>query len=128
LNVEKQPHLQVACKATQARVARLVAATQAASAAAPAVLPPTSVGEEAFSGCSGLQSVQIPETVTAIGKSAFNGCSSLTTVLIPDAVVSIGPEAFQGCTSLREVKLPWSTLVNATAFDGCSPDLVLTRR
>ena len=43
----------------------------------------TSIGMSAFSGCSGLTSVTIPNSVTSIG-SAFDGCSGLTSVHISD--------------------------------------------
>ena len=40
----------------------------------------TEIGNFAFSGCSSLTSIAIPEKVTSIGTSAFSGCSSLTDV------------------------------------------------
>ena len=43
----------------------------------------TSIGNSAFSGCSGLTSITIPDSVTSIGNSAFSGCSALTSITIP---------------------------------------------
>ena len=40
----------------------------------------TSIGSDAFSGCSGLTSVEIPNSVTSIGSTAFNGCYNLTSI------------------------------------------------
>ena len=42
----------------------------------------TSIGNYAFSGCSGLTSISIPEGVTSIGNCAFSGCSGLTTIKV----------------------------------------------
>ena len=38
----------------------------------------TSIGSEAFSGCSSLTSIEIPSSVTSIGQEAFYDCSRLT--------------------------------------------------
>ena len=81
----------------------------------------TSIGSSAFSGCSGLMSVTIPDSVTSIGSSAFSGCSGLTSVTIPDSVTSIGSSAFNGCGGLMSIIIPDSvTSIGDSAFFGCS--------
>ncbi len=60
----------------------------------------TSIGSDAFSGCSNLTSIEIPSSVTSIGKGAFFGCSSLTSIVIPNSVTNIGAYAFSDCSSL----------------------------
>ena len=57
----------------------------------------TSIGQEAFSGCSGLASITIPEGVTSIGEYAFLGCSGLTSITIPNSVTELDITAFSSC-------------------------------
>ncbi len=81
----------------------------------------TSIGNFAFSGCSGLTSVTIPDGVTSIGGCAFHGCSHLTSVTIPDSVTSIGIGAFEDCGELTSVTIPNSvTSIGDNAFSCCS--------
>ena len=70
---------------------------------------PTSIGNNAFSYCSGLTSVTIPNSVTSIGRSAFMHCSGLTSVTIPNSVTSIGYQAFYGCTGITSMVIEATT-------------------
>ena len=63
----------------------------------------TGIGDIAFSGCTGLSSVTIPNSVTTIGGGAFSGCTGLTSVTIPNSATKIGEYAFYGCTSLTKI-------------------------
>lgn len=63
----------------------------------------TSIGDGAFSGCSGLISIIIPQGVTNIGDKAFYGCSGLTSISIPQGMASIGENAFQQCYGLTSI-------------------------
>ena len=69
--------------------------------------PITAIGPGAFSGCTALTGIELPDTVTSIGDSAFSGCTALTSIVIPDAVKSIGASAFSGCTSLTSITIPF---------------------
>ena len=61
------------------------------------------IGKGAFSGCSGLTNITIPNSVTSIGDGAFWGCSGLTNIMIPNSVTSIGDGAFWGCSGLMSI-------------------------
>ena len=81
----------------------------------------TSIGEYTFFGCSGLTSVTIPNSVTSIGYYAFYDCCSLTSITIPNSVTSIGDGTFSGCSGLTSITIPNSvTSIGELAFDGCS--------
>ena len=63
-------------------------------------IPVIQVGDSAFSNCTSITNVSIPNSVTQIKAFAFSGCTSLVTVNIPNSVTDIGGNAFYYCTSL----------------------------
>lgn len=80
----------------------------------------TTIGEDAFSGCTGLTSVDIPNSVTTIGDYAFAGCTGLTSVIIPNSVITIGASAFYYCTGLSSINIPYSVrTIQTNPFSGC---------
>ena len=79
------------------------------------------IAGSAFSNCTGLTSVTIPNSVTNIGSQAFYNCSSLTSVTIPNSVTNIGSQAFYNCSGLTSLTIPNSvTSIGSSAFYGCS--------
>ena len=82
---------------------------------------PTSIGDDAFQGCTNLTSVDIPSGVTTIGGSAFKSCTSLTSVTIPNSVTSIGNNAFRYCSGLTSVTIGSGvTSIGDYTFSSCS--------
>jgi len=74
-------------------------------------LPVANIGDFAFSDCSSLTGVTIPNSVTNIGYRAFFYCTSLTNVAIPNSITSIGNSAFWNCTNLTSVVIPDSVII-----------------
>ena len=62
----------------------------------------TSVGANAFNGCTSLASVTLPPTVTSIGEYAFYNCPALEKLVLPSSVTDIAGYAFSGST--RNIK------------------------
>ena len=87
----------------------------------------TSIGEKAFSDCTGFTSLGIPKGVTRIGEKAFSGCSRLYYVVIPGSVTSIGYGAFHNCSGLIFMIIPEGVeSIEERAFYECSSLLAIT--
>ncbi|MDR0294219.1 MAG: leucine-rich repeat domain-containing protein [Oscillospiraceae bacterium] len=83
--------------------------------------PVTSICEYAFSGCTELTDITIPDGVTSIDDCTFYGCTGLTDIRIPNGVASIGKQAFAGCTGLISITIPDSvTSIDVGAFRRCT--------
>ena len=81
----------------------------------------TSIETYAFSGCSVLASISLPDTLTVIGNSAFSGCRSLQSIELPGNLTTIGSFAFDGCSRLTAIRLPYGlTSIDRVAFRGCT--------
>ncbi len=81
----------------------------------------TSIGADAFYGCTKLTSITISNSITSIGNYAFRSCSNLTSVTISNSVTSIGEYAFHNCTNLASVTIPNSvTSIGTGAFNNCT--------
>ena len=87
----------------------------------------TSIGANAFSGCTGLETLTIGAGVTSIGDGAFWSCTALTSLTIPDGVESIGADAFSTCTGLETLTIGAGvTTIQSGTFYGCAALTSLT--
>ncbi len=84
----------------------------------------TTIGDYAFSGCSGLTgSLNLPSGITYIGINAFNGCSKITGMLnLPSSITDIGSGAFYGCSGLTgTLTIPGSIkTIGLHTFENCT--------
>lgn len=72
----------------------------------------TSVGDNAFSGCSELRDIDfLPNSITTIGEWAFYGCDKLSSAKLPENLKRIEAYAFSLCSNLKNIDLP-ETLTN----------------
>ena len=68
----------------------------------------TAISEYAFAGCASLKSLTVPASVVAVYDYAFLDCSALTGVEFSAGVESFGTAIFMNCTSLASVSIPSS--------------------
>ena len=64
----------------------------------------TSVGQNAFLGCTALKSVTLPAGLQTLGVAAFSGCDALTRIELPASLQTIGTNALDA-GGLTEIKV-----------------------
>lgn len=97
-----------------------------------AVLPNTLkvIGAQCFDGCTALEDIQLPESLTSIEEAAFRNCSKVPfgALNLPNLTGVIGNYAFLNCSGLTRIEnIGQVTTISATnsdnvsqAFHGCT--------
>ena len=78
--------------------------------------PVTEIAERAFSGCTALRTISIPDSIIRIDGLAFEDCTSLQQIVLPDSVQEVGFVIFSGCTALSVASMP---AIAAESVVGC---------
>ena len=79
------------------------------------------IAQQAFYGCSAMQTAELGQEITSIGMGAFGACKNLKGIEIPDAVESLGSYCFENCSSMTFVKMGNGVnTIPKYSFSGCS--------
>ena len=89
-----------------------------------------SIGRNAFSNCSSLQSINISVNILDINNYSFHNCISLQKITIPDSVNSIRNSVFMNCISLQSIIYTgtvsqWSAIAKDTNWDAGTPNYTI---
>ena len=80
----------------------------------------TSIGRNAFQGCSSLVMVSMTNKIKTIGDSAFMNCTSLTSFTMTDSVNTIGEAIFYGCSNLQSLRIsPYINTIGESMCESC---------
>ena len=77
------------------------------------------ISTAAFKDRKNLSAIILPEGLKTIGEKAFSGCTGLVMADIPNTVEVIGERTFYNCQSLAEISLENVTHIGKSAFEGC---------
>ena len=85
------------------------------------ILSDTIISDYAFENCVNLKSIKLPNNLTKLELGVFSGCTNLESVTFPESITCIGSESFEGCESLKSVSLPNNLeTLEYGAFKGCT--------
>lgn len=80
------------------------------------------IEEGAFKGCTSLEMIRIPTSMTKIGYEAFADCTAITMIEFAASSknLAFGESVFKNCTSLAVVNLPANVTTIPGVFGGCT--------
>ena len=78
------------------------------------------IGNYAFTLCSQISGVDIPNTVTSIGYYSFFDCDKLSNITLPNSINRIGGHSFQNSEKIMNITIPNSVIeIGEFAFSNC---------
>ena len=80
----------------------------------------TSIDYAAFIGCTALEEIMLPSTISSIGGNAFGGCTSLKTVTHQGGGIRIDANAFNRCTNLENFSFDGISYLGSGSFANCT--------
>ena len=73
-----------------------------------------------FGGCSSLETITLPSSLTSLGRSAFYNCTALQSLIIPEGVTEVGNGCFSKCSSMEYLDFPSTiTSIGNSSVDNC---------
>lgn len=78
---------------------------------------PYSIEPYAFN-CSTIKNIQLSEGITTIEEGTFSNCGKLSTVVLPDSLTNIEKDAFQNVSSITNINIGDNVIVDKDAFEG----------
>jgi len=84
------------------------------------------IDAEAFSLCTNLKKVVLPEGLLTMGENAFYGCKSLEHIIIPGSLKEIPKGAFLNCTNLKQLEIQNGTeIIGEEAFNNTALENII---
>ena len=83
-------------------------------------VPPKSIGDYAFYGCSNITSLKLSSEIMSIGEYAFYDCGKLNDIELPIQLRDLGDYAFCGCSKITSIEVPAGvTRIGNAVFLAC---------
>lgn len=81
----------------------------------------TALGFGAFSNCTSLVNITLPESINEIGEAAFSYCTALTSITLPGTISELPGGMLLGCENLLSIRIPASvSVIGEQALIGCT--------